>query len=123
MADRTHQFSSRADDAACGVDGAGVKAVALIIGRLSDGAHGLVVGHITPAARRGSGTLTIVQDGDETTIDAESKQLTPHVNILEIARRFEKWQASAPRYARGVLAKYDKLVSSASKGAVADNLD
>ena len=67
--------------------------------------------------------LGIVQDGDDITIDAETKQLTLHVNEHEIARRFEKWQQPAPRYTRGVLAKYAKLVSSASLGAVTDKLD
>ncbi|WP_150047012.1 MULTISPECIES: dihydroxy-acid dehydratase [Methylomonas] len=99
------------------------KDVALITdGRFSGGTHGFVVGHITPEAQVG-GTLAVVQDGDQITIDAETKQLTLHVNEHEIARRFEKWQAPAPRYTRGVLAKYAKLVSSASQGAVTDNLD
>lgn len=99
------------------------KDVALITdGRFSGGTHGFVVGHISPEAHVG-GALAIVQDGDQITIDAETKQLTLHVNEHEIARRFEKWQQPAPRYTRGVLAKYAKLVSSASKGAVTDNLD
>ncbi len=99
------------------------KEVALITdGRFSGGTHGFVVGHITPEAHVG-GALAIVQDGDEITIDAETKQLTLHVNEHEIARRLEKWQQPAPRYTRGVLAKYAKLVGSASKGAVTDNLD
>lgn len=97
------------------------KDVALITdGRFSGGTHGFVVGHITPEAHVG-GVLAVVQDGDEITIDAESKQLTLHVNEHEIARRLEKWQQPAPRYTRGVLAKYARLVSSASKGAVTDN--
>lgn len=99
------------------------KEVALITdGRFSGGTHGFVVGHITPEAHVG-GALAIVEDGDQITIDAETKQLTLHVDEQEIARRFEKWQQPAPRYTRGVLAKYAKLVSSASKGAVTDNLD
>ena len=99
------------------------KEVALITdGRFSGGTHGFVVGHITPEAYVG-GPLAIVQDGDQITIDAETNQLTLHVNEHEIARRFEKWQQPMPRYTRGVLAKYAKLVSSASLGAVTDNLD
>ncbi len=99
------------------------KDVALVTdGRFSGGTHGFVVGHISPEAYVG-GTLAIVQDGDEITIDAETNALTLHVNEHEIARRFEKWQQPAPRYTRGVLAKYAKLVSSASLGAVTDNLD
>lgn len=97
------------------------KEVALITdGRFSGGTHGFVVGHITPEAHVG-GVLAVVKDGDEITIDAETKQLILHVNEHEIARRLEKWQQPAPRYTRGVLAKYAKLVSSASKGAVTDN--
>lgn len=69
------------------------------------------------------GALEIVQDGDEITLNTETKQLNLHVNEHEIARRLEKWRQPAPRYTRGVLAKYAKLVSSASKGAVTDNLD
>ena len=99
------------------------KEVALITdGRFSGGTHGFVVGHITPEAYVG-GPLAIVKDGDQITIDAETNQLKLHVNEHEIARRFEKWQQPAPRYTRGVLAKYAKLVSSASLGAVTDNLD
>jgi dihydroxy-acid dehydratase len=99
------------------------KEVALITdGRFSGGTHGFVVGHITPEAYVG-GALAIVQNGDQITIDAETNQLTLHVNEHEIAKRLEQWQQPAPRYTRGVLAKYAKLVSSASLGAVTDNLD
>jgi dihydroxy-acid dehydratase len=99
------------------------KEVALITdGRFSGGTHGFVVGHITPEAHVG-GALAIVQDGDQITIDAETKQLTLHVEQAEIDARLQNWQQPAPRYTRGVLAKYAKLVSSASKGAVTDNLD
>ena len=99
------------------------KDVALITdGRFSGGTHGFVVGHITPEAFVG-GSLAIVNDGDTITIDAESRELKLHLNEHEIARRLDKWQQPAPRYTRGVLAKYAKLVSSASEGAVTDNLD
>ncbi len=97
--------------------------VALITdGRFSGGTHGFVVGHITPEAYVG-GTLAIIENGDKITIDAETKQLTLHLDDAEISQRKAKWQQPAPRYTRGVLAKYAKLVSSASKGAVTDNLD
>ena len=99
------------------------KEVALITdGRFSGGTHGFVVGHITPEAYVG-GALAIVENGDTITIDAENNELKLHVNEHEIARRFDKWKQPAPRYTRGVLAKYAKLVSSASLGAVTDNLD
>jgi dihydroxy-acid dehydratase len=97
------------------------KEVALITdGRFSGGTHGFVVGHITPEAFVG-GTLAIVENGDLITIDAENNTLTLHVNEYETARRLEKWQAPTARYTRGVLAKYAKLVNSASLGAVTDN--
>ncbi len=99
------------------------KEVALITdGRFSGGTHGFVVGHITPEAYVG-GALAIVENGDTITIDAETNELKLHVNDDEIARRLEKWTQPAPRYTRGVLAKYSKLVSSASLGAVTDLLD
>ncbi len=99
------------------------KDVALITdGRFSGGTHGFVVGHITPEAQVG-GALAIVQDGDRITIDADNKTITLHVNEHEIARRFDKWRQPEPRYKRGVLAKYAKLVGPASKGAVTDNFD
>ena len=97
------------------------KEVALITdGRFSGGTHGFVVGHITPEAHVG-GTLAIVENGDKITIDAETRNLTLHVDDAEIAARLAKWQQPAPKYTRGVLAKYAKLVSSASEGAVTDN--
>ncbi|OQK18330.1 dihydroxy-acid dehydratase [Methyloprofundus sedimenti] len=97
------------------------KEVALITdGRFSGGTHGFVVGHITPEAYVG-GPLAIVENGDKITIDAESKNLTLHLEQAEIAARLQKWQQPAPKYTRGVLAKYAKLVSSASQGAVTDN--
>lgn len=97
------------------------KDVALVTdGRFSGGTHGFVVGHITPEAHVG-GPLAIVNNGDKITIDAEAKILTLHVDESEIAARLEKWHQPAPKYTRGVLAKYAKLVSSASTGAVTDN--
>ena len=95
--------------------------VALITdGRFSGGTHGFVVGHITPEAHSG-GTLAIVENGDQITIDAESKELTLHVSDDIISQRLKNWTQPKPKYTRGVLSKYAKLVSSASKGAVTDN--
>ncbi len=79
--------------------------------------HGFVVGHITPAAYEG-GPLTIVEDGDEITIDATTRELNLNISDGEIKQRLAKWRQPAPRYTRGVLAKYAKTVSSASEGAV-----
>ncbi len=96
------------------------KEVALITdGRFSGGTHGFVVGHITPEAYSG-GPLAIIEDGDTITIDAESRSLHLNLSDEEITARLSDWQKPAPRYTRGVLAKYAALVNSASGGAVTD---
>ena len=96
------------------------KEVALITdGRFSGGSHGFVIGHVTPEAYAG-GPLAIVQDGDPITIDAENCQLNLDMPEAEIQLRLQNWQTPAPRYERGVLAKYARSVSSASLGAVTD---
>jgi dihydroxy-acid dehydratase len=88
-------------------------------GRFSGGTYGMVVGHVAPEAAVG-GTIALVNEGDSVTIDADQRLLQLNVSDEEIARRRVTWQPPAPRYTRGVLAKYAKLVSSASKGAVTD---
>lgn len=96
------------------------KDVALITdGRFSGGTHGFVVGHITPEAYAG-GPLAVIRDGDGITIDAEKAEITLHISDEEIRSRLAAWQRPAPRYTKGVLAKYARLVSSASEGAVTD---
>jgi dihydroxy-acid dehydratase len=101
--------------------GAGLgDSVALITdGRFSGGTFGMVVGHVAPEAFVG-GTIALVEEGDSITIDAEARLLRLDVADDELARRRLAWRAPAPRYPRGVLAKYAKLVSSASLGAVTD---
>lgn len=94
--------------------------VALITdGRFSGGTHGFVVGHITPEAALG-GPLAIVKNGDRITIDARARSITLDVPAREIRARLKAWKAPRPRYTRGVLAKYARLVSTASEGAVTD---
>ena len=94
--------------------------VALITdGRFSGGSHGFVVGHITPEASEG-GPLAIVEDGDEIVIDAETARIDVSLSADEIAARLARWQPPAPRYTRGLLAKFAKTVASASEGAVTD---
>ena len=88
-------------------------------GRFSGGTHGLVVGHVAPEAQVG-GPIALIQDGDIITIDSEKGELSVALSDEELARRAAQWQAPPPRYTRGVLAKYAKLVSSAAKGAVTD---
>ncbi len=96
------------------------KDVALITdGRFSGGSHGFVVGHVTPEAHEG-GPLAIVKNGDPITIDAEKHAITLGVPAKEIKARLKKWKRPAPRYTRGVLAKYAHLVNTASDGAVTD---
>jgi len=96
------------------------KDVALITdGRFSGGSHGFVVGHITPEAYVG-GTLALVKNGDPITIDAEKRQINLDIPATEIAKRRKAWKKPAPRYTRGVLAKYAAHVTSASFGAVTD---
>ncbi len=96
------------------------KEVALITdGRFSGGTHGFVVGHITPEAFEG-GLLAVVKDGDRIVIDAQEHTLTLDVPEEILSKRLIQWKKPSPRYTRGVLAKYAKLVSSASFGAVTD---
>jgi dihydroxy-acid dehydratase len=94
--------------------------VALITdGRFSGGSHGFVVGHLSPEAALG-GPLALVRGGDEITIDAERREITLHVSASELKRRRKHWTAPRPYARRGALAKYAKLVSSASVGAITD---
>jgi len=88
-------------------------------GRFSGGTWGMVVGHVAPEAYAG-GTIALVEEGDSITIDAHTLLLELNVSEAEIARRRAAWKAPAPRYTRGVLAKFAKNASSASKGAELD---
>ncbi|MDQ6621766.1 MAG: dihydroxy-acid dehydratase [Pseudomonadota bacterium] len=88
-------------------------------GRFSGGTWGMVVGHVAPEAYAG-GLIALVQDGDSITIDAHKLLIELHVADDEIARRRARWKQPAPRYTRGVLAKYMRLVSTASRGAITD---
>lgn len=88
-------------------------------GRFSGGTHGLVVGHVSPEAQVG-GPIALLHEGDSITIDSETQELTVNVSTKELAKRMEEWQAPPLRYTKGILYKYARLVSSASKGAVTD---
>ncbi|MBN3948927.1 MAG: dihydroxy-acid dehydratase [Nostoc sp. NMS7] len=101
--------------------GAGLgDAVALITdGRFSGGTYGMVVGHVAPEAAVG-GAIALVEEGDSITIDAPARLLQLNISEEELTRRRANWQPPAPRYTKGVLAKYAKLVSSSSIGAVTD---
>tara|TARA_R110000868_G_scaffold5985_6_gene34754 strand:+ start:8604 stop:10298 length:1695 start_codon:yes stop_codon:yes gene_type:complete len=101
--------------------GAGLgKDVALITdGRFSGGTHGFVVGHITPEAQEG-GTIAVVKDGDIITIDAETNSIVLEVSDKELEKRKQNWTSPKLKFSRGVLYKYARTVSSASKGCVTD---
>jgi dihydroxy-acid dehydratase len=101
--------------------GAGLgDSVALVTdGRFSGGTYGMVVGHVAPEAATG-GALALVEEGDSITVDAEARLLRLNVGEEELARRRTAWRRPAARYTRGVLAKYARLVSSSSLGAVTD---
>ena len=88
-------------------------------GRFSGGTYGMVVGHVAPEAQVG-GPLALVHEGDGITIDATKRVVEFHVDPDEVDRRRRAWTPPKPRYTAGVLAKYAKLVSSASRGAVTD---
>ena len=91
-------------------------------GRFSGGTWGMVVGHVAPEAYEG-GTIALVQEGDSITIDAHKLLLELHVSDEELARRRAVWKKPAPRYTRGVLAKFAMNASSASSGAVLDRFE
>jgi dihydroxy-acid dehydratase len=88
-------------------------------GRFSGGTYGMVVGHVAPEAAVG-GAIALVEEGDSITIDAPSRLLQLNISDEELAQRRANWQPPTPRYTKGVLAKYAKLVSSSSVGAVTD---
>ena len=95
--------------------------VALITdGRFSGGSHGFVIGHITPEAFDG-GPIALLEDGDEITIDAEGNTISVELSDDELKTRQARWEKPAPYTNRGILAKYARLVSSASQGAVTDS--
>lgn len=99
--------------------GLGGKVGLITDGRFSGGSHGLVVGHVAPEAAVG-GTLALVQEGDSITIDASQRLLQLNVPEEALDRRRAAWQPPEARYTTGVLAKYARLVSSSSQGAVTD---
>jgi len=89
-------------------------------GRFSGGTWGMVVGHVAPEAYVG-GTIALVKEGDSITIDAKKQLIQLNVPAKELAARRKKWKAPKPRYTSGLLAKYMKLVSTASLGAITDS--
>jgi dihydroxy-acid dehydratase len=101
--------------------GAGLgKDVALITdGRFSGGSHGFIVGHVTPEAQDG-GPIALVRDGDPIVIDAERNELSVTIADADLAARRAAWKTPPLRATRGVLARYVRTVSDASRGCVTD---
>ena len=99
--------------------GLGDKVALITDGRFSGGSHGFVVGHVPPEAAVG-GPIAVVEDGDSITIDAGSKTIDIEIPDTELRARLDAWRAPTPKADRGLLAKYARLVSSASEGAVTD---
>ena len=99
--------------------GLGADVALLTDGRFSGGSHGFIIGHITPEAQEG-GPIALVRNGDRITIDAAACQLTVDVSDDELARRRQAWAAPPAKATSGVLAKYVRLVGSASEGCVTD---
>jgi len=91
-------------------------------GRFSGGTWGMVVGHVAPEAFVG-GNIALVEEGDSITIDAHKLLIEVHVSDDELAKRRARWKQPAPRFKRGLLAKYAYLVSTSSKGAITDGFD
>ena len=88
-------------------------------GRFSGGSHGFVIGHVAPEAFEG-GPIALLQDGDRITVDAKRRTIDVALTDAELASRRAAWQPPAPYAERGLLAKYARLVGSASGGAVTD---
>ena len=99
--------------------GLGEKVALITDGRFSGGSYGLVVGHVAPEAAVG-GTIGIVKEGDSITVDAHKKLIQLNVDDTELEKRKNEWVKPTPRYTKGILGKYARLVSSSSKGAVTD---
>ena len=99
--------------------GLGDKVALITDGRFSGGSHGFVVGHISPEAALG-GPIGLLRDGDAIAIDAVKRTLEIKLSAAELRKRRAKWKAPKPYATKGVLAKYARIVSSASLGAVTD---
>jgi dihydroxy-acid dehydratase len=97
--------------------GLGASVALLTDGRFSGATHGFMAGHVAPEAAVG-GPIAVVRDGDTIVFDVKRRRLAVDVSPAEMKRRLRGWKPPRPRYAWGVLAKYARLVGSASEGAV-----
>ena len=99
--------------------GLGEDVALLTDGRFSGATRGLMAGHVAPEAARG-GPIAIIAEGDSIVFDLDARKLQIELSDAEIKVRLAKWKAPAPRYTKGLLAKYAKLVSTTSLGAITD---
>ena len=99
--------------------GLGEKVGLITDGRFSGGTHGIVVGHVAPEAQVG-GVIGLIEEGDSVVIDIDKRELNVRLSDNEIKLRKKNWKPLPLKYKKGVLAKYAKLVSSASVGAITD---
>jgi dihydroxy-acid dehydratase len=97
--------------------GLGDSVALLTDGRFSGATHGLMAGHVAPEAAQG-GPIAALRDGDTIVFDIAARRLDVQISLEEMNARLRQWKPPAPRYTSGVMAKYAKLVSSASEGAV-----
>ena len=100
-------------------EGLGDKVALITDGRFSGGTYGVVVGHVAPEAQMG-GMIGLLEESDTIVVDIDKRLLEVKISEGEIQKRKQNWHAPVAKYKSGVLAKYAKLVSSASKGAVTD---
>ena len=98
--------------------GLGDSVALLTDGRFSGATRGLMAGHVAPEAARGGPIAAAVRDGDIIVFDLQARELRVEVDEAEMAERMRGWEAPAPRFATGVMAKYRRLVGSAAEGAV-----
>ena len=97
--------------------GLGDSVLLLTDGRFSGATRGPMIGHVVPEAAVG-GPIALLHDGDIVALDVKNRELNVHLTTEELAQRRQSWQSPSPKYDKGVMAKYARLVSSASVGAV-----
>ena len=102
--------------------GLGEKVALITDGRFSGGTYGLVVGHIAPEAAVG-GNIALIKEGDLITVDALNQKIEVALSSTELEKRRKEWIRPKPKYKRGVLAKYARVVSTSSLGAVTDYVE
>ena len=113
----SNKIESPSRNAAIVGEGLGDQVALITDGRFSGATHGLMAGHVAPEAAHG-GPIAALRDGDSIVFDITARRLDVEISDQELKSRLSTWRAPEPRYKTGVMAKYAKLVSSASEGAV-----